>query len=363
MEKTVTPEGQGRTTFILTIVMLVVCWPTVIARFMIRLKRSALGLDDWLMGLGLVMTTVWAGTLIVYCVSGGGYNPTDPRLTPALISRALKFYFICQTFYCATTVPIKVSICVALLRISGTNKIFKISLYAIIGISTVAGFGSMIGIAVSCTPPSAFWNPAGGGSCNALVNTFAAYFISACSILTDFGLAILPAFMLWNVQLNRSVKASVAIILGFAAFASCATLVRLKYLLALMNSLNFLQESGYIAVWTVVELAIGIFAGSAPALRPLLRHLPFTSNRETGDPASQGIKGTGGQSHIKMDEFNPGPFDESVRNTKPGSHVIQDGDSQEFIFTDGRRMEIRKDVSVKVETSSEEWDGNHRRYY
>lgn len=133
-----------------------------------------------------------------------------------IMSNWTQLYFICQSVYCPTTIPIKVSICVALLRISDSNAIYKWSLYAIMVLTVVAGIGSMAGIVGSCTPPSAFWDPS-TGSCNAFVNTFAAYFISACSILTDFALAILPAFMLWNVQLRRSIKVSVAILLGFAA--------------------------------------------------------------------------------------------------------------------------------------------------
>jgi hypothetical protein len=128
----------------------------------------------------------------------------------------IQFYFICQSFYCPTTIPIKFSICVALLRICGTRFIFKYSLWIIMFITALAGLGSMIGIVVSCSPTSAFWEPE-TGTCNPTVNAAAAYFISACSILTDFALAILPGLMLWNVQLKRTIKVSVGIILTLAA--------------------------------------------------------------------------------------------------------------------------------------------------
>lgn len=127
-----------------------------------------------------------------------------------------QFYFICQSLYCPSTIPIKFSICVALLRICGTRYVFKYSLWAIMAITAVAGIGSMIGIVASCSPPSAFWDPT-SGTCNASINTVAAYFISACSILTDFALAILPGLLLWNVQMKRTIKVSVGIILALAA--------------------------------------------------------------------------------------------------------------------------------------------------
>ncbi|PNP59533.1 hypothetical protein FNYG_14926 [Fusarium nygamai] len=362
--QTVQPRGDGMATFVLTIIMLVVCLPTVAARFIIRLKADTLGIDDWLMGLGMVMTTAWSGVLVSYCFSGGGYDPTDPRLPDGIISQALKFYFICQSVYCPTTVPIKVSICAALLRIGGTVPVYRWSLIAIMVVAAVSGIGTMIGIVASCSPPSAFWDPS-TGVCNAFVNTFAAYFISACSILTDFALAILPAFMLWKIQLRRSIKVSVAIILGFAAFASSATIVRLRYLLALLDSQNFLLGSGKIAVWTVIELGIGIFAGSLPALRPLLRFVPFLSRHQSED-ASHKYKRSGSGNDVKLVTFGGGTYAEAVHNPR-AKNVAGDGDSQELILDQQegpRGIGIRKDVSVHVERrSSRDDDIERARYY
>ncbi|GKU09955.1 unnamed protein product [Fusarium langsethiae] len=215
-------------------------------------------------------------------------------------------------------------------------------------ITFVSGIGSMAGIVASCSPPSAFWDSS-TGTCNALINTTAAYFISACSILTDFALAILPGFMLWKVQMRRSAKVSVAIILSFAAFASCATIVRLRYLLALLDSQDFLKHSAKIAIWTVIELAIGIFAGSAPALRPLLKYLPFVGRTESHSYHKSHEEARG---HIKMDTYGSGTFAKSMRNPTT-TNVLGDGSSQEYIL-DGPSntpggIQVRKDVSIKTE--------------
>ncbi|KPA35828.1 cation-transporting atpase 4 protein [Fusarium langsethiae] len=233
-------------------------------------------------------------------------------------------------------------------------------------ITFVSGIGSMAGIVASCSPPSAFWDSS-TGTCNALINTTAAYFISACSILTDFALAILPGFMLWKVQMRRSAKVSVAIILSFAALyvllvpcsaihsitnlasASCATIVRLRYLLALLDSQDFLKHSAKIAIWTVIELAIGIFAGSAPALRPLLKYLPFVGRTESHSYHKSHEEARG---HIKMDTYGSGTFAKSMRNPTT-TNVLGDGSSQEYIL-DGPSntpggIQVRKDVSIKTE--------------
>lgn len=49
-----TPTGAALSLLVTTIVLLVLSWITVSARFHIRRKNNSLGLDDWLMGVGLV---------------------------------------------------------------------------------------------------------------------------------------------------------------------------------------------------------------------------------------------------------------------------------------------------------------------
>lgn len=48
------PTGQALSLLVTTAVLLGLSWITVIARFHIRHKINSLGLDDWLMGAGLV---------------------------------------------------------------------------------------------------------------------------------------------------------------------------------------------------------------------------------------------------------------------------------------------------------------------
>ncbi|KAK9770530.1 putative Integral membrane protein [Seiridium cardinale] len=84
----------------------------------------------------------------------------------------------------------------------------------------------------------------------------------------------LPALILWEVQLKWKVKLSVAIILGVGVIASSATLVRLRYLLHYSDPDNYLYVAN-IAICSIVESAIGIIAGSASALRPLVKYIPF----------------------------------------------------------------------------------------
>lgn len=66
--------------------------------------------------------------------------------------------------------------------------------------------------------------------------------------------------------------------------ASCATIVRLRYLSMYSNPLEFMYATGKIGLWSVIEEGTGIFAGSLPALRPLLA-LPFLNGGRSATPA------------------------------------------------------------------------------
>ena len=53
----------------------------------------------------------------------------------------------------------------------------------------------------------------------------------------------MPIPLLWNVQLNRNTKVSVAFVLGLGFFASISACVRLKYTVNLTAQENYLSTS------------------------------------------------------------------------------------------------------------------------
>lgn len=125
-----------------------------------------------------------------------------------------------QLFYVASTVPIKSSICVALLRIT-TVRTHVVILYAIIGLSVVAAITTDVAVLAQCRPVAATWDPSLGECAPSYVITNISFYISATSILTDWACAILPAFILWDIQLKLRIKVSVAIVLALGVVYVC----------------------------------------------------------------------------------------------------------------------------------------------
>ena len=112
---------------------------------------------------------------------------------------------------------IKSSIAITLLRIAATRQGFTYIIWFLIFASVAAAIVFIAGIANICHPITTLWGETITGSCNLKLNSNVSFFFSAIEILTDWSLAILPAVLLWNIQMKVNVKVSVAMILGMAA--------------------------------------------------------------------------------------------------------------------------------------------------
>ncbi|KAL3607046.1 hypothetical protein FPOAC2_02020 [Fusarium poae] len=263
--------GDGVALLWATIAMLSLSWIFAILRLGVRKWRKNIGLDDGLMFAGLILYTVTCSLVIRCCFYGSGQKRKD--LEPYDIKMGTKLFFIAQFFYSACSVPIKSSICVTMLRICDARRRFVWTLWGIMGITVFTAIVFIIATANICHPIETLWGDA-NGECNTKVNSSVGFYFSAVSILTDWILAILPAILLWNIQMKQRVKFPVIVMLGLGAFASCATVVRLGYLTLYNDPTEFVYSTGAIGLWSILEEGIGIIAGSMPALRPLLS-LPF----------------------------------------------------------------------------------------
>lgn len=128
-----------------------------------------------------------------------------------------QLFFIAEFFYAACTVPIKSSICVCLVRVADGRRRFAWTLWGLVGMQLIAAIIFFAGIANICHPITRLWGETTEGECDEKLNSSVSFFFSAVSILTDLTLAILPAVLIWPLQMKRRIKFSVAILLGFAA--------------------------------------------------------------------------------------------------------------------------------------------------
>ncbi|KAG9203515.1 hypothetical protein G6514_002883 [Epicoccum nigrum] len=240
-----------------------------VLRFWIRSKRNAWGPDDWAM---LVNLPFWmTSTIATIAMAWSGIGAYDGSLTDYQYSNSLKWFYVFQEPWCFTLITIKCSIGFALIRIANGKKWIEYMIYACMASCFVVMGGTGMYLFFQCMPVQKNWFPTMDGTCQPRsTQTTLSYAVAVVSILSDWIFAVLPIFLLWNVQLDWRVKLSVMGMLGLGIFASIAPIVRLKFLIGMNDETRFLQNLGAILAWASAEMNIGMLVANLPACRPLL---------------------------------------------------------------------------------------------
>jgi len=126
---------------------------------------------------------------------------------------------------------IKFSIGLTILRIT-TNKIYRFLTWAIVGLSCTSCIIGFFAVIFVCSPMEKSWMGAyvNGKCADPTIITKISYLISVLAVITDWGCAIIPAIVVWGLQMRPRVKISVTLVLVLGAVASAATIIRLPYL-------------------------------------------------------------------------------------------------------------------------------------
>ncbi|KAJ8106098.1 hypothetical protein OPT61_g9766 [Boeremia exigua] len=260
-------------------------------RCIVRVKMvKAFGVDDWLMVASTIFFIGYGTSSTIGAYYGTGRHYTD--LEQWQIEKARKCWFYCYLFYCCSMILSKISIGCFLLRIS-VKRLHSWIIYTAMFVSTFACTAFFFVTLFQCNPVRYFWAKSmEGGTCidsNVIIGLGFVY--SIFSIIADFTFALLPAFLVWNLQLTRRTKIALIPLLTMGCVASAAVIARLPFL-SKLNSPDFLWDTLDIAIWSTVEQGLAITAGSLATLRPLfslvMHHMGLSTRPTQGRPSNYG---------------------------------------------------------------------------
>ena len=120
--------------------------------------------------------------------------------------------------YGFTLIFVKASVCFAIYRITISKRIRGV-LWFLVSISAASGLLIVCALMGICDPVSEIWRFAPGGHCRSTMRaTIKAVVVTSTitSIITDFGCAIIPYVVLWNLQMPVRTKVSIAALLGLS---------------------------------------------------------------------------------------------------------------------------------------------------
>ncbi|ATZ53145.1 hypothetical protein BCIN_09g00320 [Botrytis cinerea B05.10] len=259
-----------------------VCYPLAFIGLSLRVyvryfMQRVMGWDDWLMILSLALYTMYTSFVLVGLHYGTGRHQED--LEESDYIWAIRYWYLCEWAYVLTMAIIKTAIAFFYLRIM-VIPWHRIAVKVIMWIVILFSFAYFWCIVIQCWPIPLIWERyattlvrSTGRCLPRKVILGGTYLHSIMSAGSDWALALLPIFMMWNVQMPTGTRIIVWGIVACGAIASTATIIRIPTVTSLLITEDFLFKSTPLAVWSTVEPGIAIFAASLATLRPLLRRI------------------------------------------------------------------------------------------
>ncbi|KAF4467402.1 hypothetical protein FALBO_5727 [Fusarium albosuccineum] len=172
----------------------------------------------------------------------------------------------------------KCAVGISLLRIV-RNKIHKGFIWAFLAGTVFITLFASITVVVPCIPVEKTWNPTVPGKCwldfSKVGLTVGSWFVVA-----DFSFAILPWFVIWDLNMKRKEKITVACGLSLGVFAGICGIVRTVALNGL-NAQEYIHDTVPMLIWSATESLVTIMCSSIPVLRPLYVRFKYGSKGDS----------------------------------------------------------------------------------
>ncbi|KAI0013679.1 hypothetical protein F4779DRAFT_613414 [Xylariaceae sp. FL0662B] len=266
-------DNRGPELATITLLFLGLSVITVALRCYVRIcLLKSFRVEDWL-ALGTLTCFILISICIMISIRYGAGRHLDD-IPVENIPQSLKMRWAGELAYVMTCLLLKYTVGIFLLRIC-SRRWQKCVIWTVLLVCLVFSLIYFFMAALQCVPIRYFWMRHTGvvtGRCldKDLVagSTYAATAINA---FADWILGLLPIALVWNLDLDRRSKISVACVLAIGSIASSATLVRIAYIWQLTHDADSLYEFTDLAIWSQVENGLGLTASSIATLRPLFR--------------------------------------------------------------------------------------------
>ncbi|KNG83679.1 integral membrane family protein [Aspergillus nomiae NRRL 13137] len=266
-------ENQGPRILAATTVTTVFALLTVMARMYVRLFIIRnVGLDDYTMILTMMLSLAGWAIIIPEVIYGAGRHTAYVKDTA---TTAMHLNFATQGIYMWAIGLVKISIGLFLLRFA-PRKGYKIFIWVIIVLMLLYTTICFLTLIFQCKDIRSIWDMSVKSKCFTPTQLLElSYTNTALNILTDLIFAILPAFMLRHLQVNRRVKASLVCILGLGIFACAAAFVKLSVLPNYGRTGDFLWDYSTLTIWVVYRrIQHGYHRWQSPNLKTPLQASP-----------------------------------------------------------------------------------------
>lgn len=131
-------------------------------------------------------------------------------------------------FFFNLAIPVgKVAVAVFLIEMDAkTHPNIKWTLIGIAIFNVVVNIPQILMVWFQCDPPLALFDPLQQDRCDHTFNVYYTYFVGAVAAISDLALALIPAYMLWPLKIDRKLKIALSLLMSSGIVAAVAAVIR-----------------------------------------------------------------------------------------------------------------------------------------
>ncbi|KAH6719368.1 hypothetical protein BKA61DRAFT_669696 [Leptodontidium sp. MPI-SDFR-AT-0119] len=267
LEETRAPMLYGVTFSLLGTAIIVCCFRLYCRIFMVK----AIQVSDYLMAIATVVTIGMCVMIHRQIQTGMGRHVEYSRARPEMWSVSMKVGYAQNILYQSSLGIIKTSILMQYYRIAATTLQRRVILGVLAFVVVFCTFVTLSAI-LQCIPISAAFDVATfpKGCWNMMAMNF---FTSSVNTLTDIVILILPIPLLIKMNMQRTKKVILFLVLSSGMISVASALVRLSNIVLWNDAADSTYNGSVIPMWDAVEVCVGITSASIPALQPMFKWL------------------------------------------------------------------------------------------
>ncbi|ORY64954.1 uncharacterized protein BCR38DRAFT_408706 [Pseudomassariella vexata] len=358
-------ETQGPTVITVAVVFGVLTFFVISLRLWARIFLvKSLGPDDALICVAVLLSWAFMIVTIIAVQHGLGRHYLED-VEPLGIDNMIAYMeavWYSSIFYNACIGFIKLSV-LALYSRLGDPTLRRLA-FVMIGVVSCQAGGNVLACIFQCSPVKAAYVVTITSDQKKCININAFYLANAAvNIITDLMTYTLPIKLVVRLQVPQRTKISLGIILSLGLFACVSSIVRITYIPQMLVSQDATWAITGAMYWSVIEINIGILAGSIPSFKPIAKRY---SPRLLGSSSMENSSG-GKQSGSKIRSiFKSGSQDTSVKlqsidGTRKGNgysfgtHIergLEDNSSEEILYSPGR-IGVKTEIDTRFDQGQE----------
>ncbi|EWZ28632.1 uncharacterized protein FOBCDRAFT_227717 [Fusarium oxysporum Fo47] len=235
-------------------------------------RAQALSSDDWAI-MGTLGVSVSSLVISVEGLTTYGLGKDIWTLTTAEIAKFALYFYIMSILYTLAMSLIKLSLSLFYQTIFFGN-ISPYILWGTITVNLLYGIAFVLAAIFQCSPVDYYWKQYLDGSKGQCVDINALVWLNAAvGVAVDLWMIAVPLSQVIHLRLHWKQKIGVVIMFLLGTFVTVVSVIRLQTLVLFAKSSNPTWDYWNVAVWSVIEIHVGMICTCLPTLRLILVRL------------------------------------------------------------------------------------------